>query len=139
MRLLLQGQKTGPLYRRTQECPPVQRTVEEDDMGDEIVLLITTPSDDEAATIAHALVHEHLVACANIISGIRSVFFWEGETRDERESLVILKSRRPLMEAIIPRVKELHSYAEPEIIALPISAGSQSYLNWIGEVTKEVT
>ena len=116
----------------------MRRIAEEDDMGDEIVLLITTPSDDEAATIARALVHEHLVASANIISGIRSVFFWEGATQDERESLVILKSRMPLMKTIIPRVKELHSYAEPEIIALPISAGSQSYLDWIGKVTREI-
>lgn len=105
-------------------------------MSDEIVLFITAGSDDEAATIARTLVNEHLVACANIISGVRSVFFWEGATQDEQEALIVLKSRLPLMDKIIPRVKELHSYSEPEVIALPIVSGSRSYLDWIGEVTK---
>ncbi|HAK59091.1 MAG TPA: cytochrome C biogenesis protein CcdA [Nitrospiraceae bacterium] len=106
-------------------------------MADEIVLFITAGSDDEAATIARTLVNEHLVACANIISGVRSVFFWEGATQDEPEALIVLKSRLPLMDKIIPRVKELHSYSEPEVIALPIVSGSRSYLDWIGEVTRK--
>ncbi len=106
-------------------------------MADEIVLFITAGSDDEAANIARTLVNEHLVACANIISGVRSLFFWEGSTQDEQETLIVLKSRLPLMDKIIPRVKELHSYSEPEVIALPIVSGSRSYLDWIGEVTRK--
>ena len=92
-------------------------------MTDGIVVLITASSEDEAAAIAKALVEERLVACVNIVSGMRSFFFWEGSMQDARETLLICKSRRQLMEQIISRVKELHSYAVPEVIALPIAGG----------------
>jgi periplasmic divalent cation tolerance protein len=102
-------------------------------MGDEVVVMITTSSADEAAKIGRALVEEHLVACANIVGGVRSLFFWDGKTRDEQETLMICKSRSPLMNGIIDRVKQLHSYSVPEIIALPIVAGSKEYLDWVNE------
>lgn len=106
-------------------------------MGPEIVVLVTASSAEEGAKIARALVDEHLIACANMVSGIRSFFFWEGKTRDETETLLICKTRQPLIEKVIKRVKELHSYSVPEIIALPIVAGSKEYLKWIGETVKE--
>ena len=102
-------------------------------MGDEVVVVITTSSADEAAKIGRALVEEHLVACANIVGGIRSLFFWDGKTRDEQETLMICKSRSLLMNRIIDRVKQLHSYTVPEIIALPIVEGSEGYLGWLKE------
>jgi len=102
-------------------------------MGDEVIVLITAGSDEEAMKIGRTLVEEHLVACANLVSGVRSLFFWDGATRDERETLLICKSRLPLMERIIERVTPLHSYAVPEIIALPIVAGSKDYLAWVNE------
>ena len=101
----------------------------------EIVILITAPSTEEAQKIAHSLVSEHLVACANIVSQIQSIFYWQGKVCDEKEILVICKSRAPLFEEISRRVKELHSYTVPEIIALPIIRGSEDYLRWIHEVT----
>ena len=100
-------------------------------MGDEVVVLITASSDDEAMKIGRTLVEEHLVACANVISGVRSLFFWDGAARDERETLLICKSRLLLMERIIERATSLHSYTVPEIIALPIVAGSKDYLAWV--------
>lgn len=103
----------------------------------EVVILITAPSTEEAQKIAHSLVAEHLVACANIISQVQSIFFWQGKVRDEREVLVICKSRAPLFGKISRRVKELHSYTVPEIIALPIIKGSTDYLHWIHEVTNK--
>jgi periplasmic divalent cation tolerance protein len=106
-------------------------------MGEEIVVLITASSRDEAALIGKALVDGHLAACANIVPDVRSLFFWEGRTQDARETLLIVKSRLPLMEKLIARVKSLHSYTVPEIIALPIVAGSRDYLNWLQETTKE--
>ena len=106
-------------------------------MADEIVVLITAASDSEAAKIAQALVEEHLAACANIVPGVRSLFFWDGKTQDERETLLICKSRSALMSKIIQRVRSLHSYSVPEIIALPIIAGSPDYLEWVRETTKE--
>ncbi len=100
-------------------------------MGDEVVVLITASSAEEAAKIGRALVEERLIACANIVGGVRSLFFWEGKLQDERETLMICKSTSLLMDRIIKRVKELHSYTVPEIIALPIVAGSKEYLEWV--------
>jgi periplasmic divalent cation tolerance protein len=105
-------------------------------MADEVIVLITASSETEAATIARALVDEHLIACANLVPGVRSFFFWEGKTRDEREVLLICKSRMPVFPEVIARVKSLHSYTVPEIIALPIAAGSQEYLHWVKETVK---
>lgn len=105
-------------------------------MAEEIIVLITASSGEEAATIAEALVNEHVAACVNIVPEVRSLFFWEGKTQDSREALLICKSRQPLLEKLISRVKSLHSYAVPEVIALPIIAGSPDYLNWVRENTK---
>ena len=103
---------------------------------DEIIVLITASSRDEAEKIATALVNEHLAACVNIVPEVRSLFFWEGKTQDAREVLLICKGRLPLVEKLIIRVKELHSYTVPEIIALPIVAGSREYLDWVKVTAK---
>lgn len=105
-------------------------------MGDEILVLITASSPDEAAKIGTALVDEHLAACVNIVPEVRSLFLWEGKTRDERESMLICKSRLALMEQLVARVKALHSYSVPEVIALPIIAGSREYLDWLHGAVK---
>jgi periplasmic divalent cation tolerance protein len=105
-------------------------------MADEIVILITASSPDEAASIARMLVEEHLAACVNIVPGVRSFFFWEGQTQDASETLMICKSRMPLVDSIIERVKSLHSYTVPEIVALPIVAGLPDYLAWVNDSTK---
>ena len=104
-------------------------------MAEEIVILITVGSSPEAAQIARVLVDEHLAACVNILPGIRSHFFWDGKTQEADEVLMICKSRMTLMDAIIARVRALHSYSVPEIIALPIVAGLPSYLAWVREST----
>ena len=105
-------------------------------MSDEIIVLVTATSNDEATTIGKALVDEHLAACVNIVPEVRSLFFWQGKTQDERELLLICKSRLPLMDAIVSRVKSLHSASVPEVIALPIVAGSRDYLDWVQSSTK---
>ncbi len=106
-------------------------------MADEIIVLITAASQDEAAKIGTALVGEHLAACVNIVPQIRSLFFWEGKTQDEGETLLIAKSRQPLLDRLISRVKELHSYTVPEVIALPVVGGSADYLKWLRETTTQ--
>ncbi len=106
-------------------------------MTDAVIVLITAGSPDEAERIGRALVDEHLAACVNLAAPVRSLFFWEGRTQEEQEVLLICKSRKPVMERLIRRVKELHSYTVPEIIALPIVGGSADYLAWIGDTTKE--
>jgi periplasmic divalent cation tolerance protein len=105
-------------------------------MEDGIVVLITTSTGDEASRIGAALVEEHLAACVNIVPEVRSLFFWEGRKQEEQEALLICKSRLPRMEQLVARVKSLHSYAVPEVIALPIVAGSRDYLDWVKDETK---
>jgi periplasmic divalent cation tolerance protein len=104
-------------------------------MAEEIIVLITASSSKEAAKIGTALVEEHLAACVNIVPEIRSLFFWEGKTQDQREVLLVCKSRQPLLEQLISRVKAMHSYTVPEVLALPIVGGSPEYLNWLRETT----
>ncbi|WP_333656562.1 divalent-cation tolerance protein CutA [Dissulfurispira sp.] len=101
-----------------------------------IVVYITAPNEDEAARIAKAIVEERLAGCANIVKGIRSIYSWQGKIEDDAEVLMIVKTQRHLFEPLKRRVKELHSYTVPEIIALPIIEGSEDYLNWLKEVTE---
>jgi periplasmic divalent cation tolerance protein len=101
----------------------------------EIVVLITVSSEDEAAKIAKTLVDARLAGCVNMIKDIRSIYAWEGKVEDESEVLMIAKTQKALFNDLIKKVKELHSYTVPEIIALPIVAGSEEYLRWLREVT----
>jgi periplasmic divalent cation tolerance protein len=101
-----------------------------------VVIFVTASSSAEARRIGHALVEEKLVACANIVPGIRSIYHWQGKICDEPEILMVLKTRSGRVQKIIKRVRSLHSYTVPEIIVLPIAAGSKEYLRWIYETTR---
>ena len=105
-------------------------------MTEPVVVLITAPDEDEAARIARALVEESLAACVNIVRGIRSVYLWQGRVNDEAECLLAAKTDKALFEGLCRRVKEMHSYQVPEIIALPIAAGLPEYISWLEDVTK---
>ena len=105
-------------------------------MSNYIVIYITTGSINEAKKIGRTLVEEKLVACSNIISPIRSIYSWQGEICDDKEALMVLKTRKTLFKQIVNRVEDLHSYDVPEIIAMPIIEGSTKYLSWINEETK---
>jgi len=98
-----------------------------------LLISITTNSSEEAERIAEALVQERLAACVNIVPAITSIYRWQGEVHRDSEVLLIAKSRPELFDPLAARVKELHSYEVPEIIALPIVAGSRAYLSWIDE------
>lgn len=89
-----------------------------------VVLYATTSSKEEADKIASDLVLNKLVACCNQVENISSTFFWEGKVCSEREVLLIMKSRESLISKIAQRVKELHSYQVPEVIAMPVIGGS---------------
>lgn len=104
-------------------------------MADYVVLLATAGSEEEAKTIADALVSERLVACVNLIAPVRSIYRWKGEVCDEQEVTMIMKTRTALIDTVAGRIKELHSYEVPEIIALPVLAGLTEYLKWIDEST----
>ena len=105
-------------------------------VGDEIVVFITAPNEDEADGIAKALVESKLAACVNIIKGIRSIYIWRGALESDSEVLMIAKTQRALFDALSDKTKELHSYDVPEIIAVPISLGSEDYLKWVRESTE---
>lgn len=101
-----------------------------------IIALITTPSKEIGEKITNALLEKKLAACVNIISPIQSFFRWQGEISDEQEVLLIVKTRASLFQNdLIPAVQAVHPYEVPEIIALPIIMGQQSYLDWIEEET----
>ncbi len=106
-------------------------------MTEYIIVLITASQEEEAARIARGLVEAGLAACVNIVRGLRSLYRWQGRIEDEHEVLLIAKTRRDLFESLVQRVKELHSYSVPEIIALPVIDGSGDYLKWLREETKE--
>ncbi|MBF0620255.1 MAG: divalent-cation tolerance protein CutA [Candidatus Omnitrophica bacterium] len=98
-----------------------------------IVVLVTAKNAIEAETIARALLEKKLAACCNMIDGVRSLFHWEGKICDEREVLLIIKTRRILFNSLEKAIRAVHSYETPEIIALPITAGSAAYLKWLRE------
>jgi len=101
-----------------------------------ILVLVTTASKEEAEKIAQKLLEEKLIACANIISPITSHFSWSGKIDCAEECLVVMKSRVDLFGELEGCVRGLHSYEVPEVLALPIVAGSEAYLSWMGEVLK---
>ncbi len=105
-------------------------------MFEPILVLVTCSSEEEALTIAQALVGGRLAACVNLISPIRSIYRWEGKIWDEREWLLIIKTHKQRFDELAEKVKSLHSYSVPEIIALPITEGSSPYLDWLRKMTE---
>jgi periplasmic divalent cation tolerance protein len=101
-----------------------------------VLILVTVSSLQEGEKIGEALVKEGLAACTNLVPGIQSIFRWKGEICREGEVLMLIKSNESLFDELQYRVKELHSYDVPEIIALPIILGSLEYLKWVDEVLK---
>ena len=97
-----------------------------------VIVLVTTSSKKEAEKIAQHLLNERLIACANIIGPVSSLFRWAGKMEKAEEYLIIMKSREDLFEKLADAVKALHSYEVPEILVLPIVGGSKAYLDWLG-------
>ncbi|PVX25291.1 MAG: cytochrome C biogenesis protein CcdA [Candidatus Bathyarchaeum sp.] len=95
------------------------------------IVIMTAPNKQEAAEIVHTLLEERLIACANILDSVQSFFWWKGKIDEENEAMVVMKSHSSLFEKLSKRVLELHSYDTPEILALPVVNGSQSYLDWM--------
>ena len=100
------------------------------------VIYVTAKDRSEAVHIGRSLVGERLVACANIIDGIASLYWWQDQVQEETEAVLIAKTREDLVSAVIDRVKEIHSYECPCVVAWPITAGSREYLDWIQAETQ---
>jgi len=103
---------------------------------EKIVVLVTTGSAQEAERIASLLLKERVAACVNVIAQVQSLFWWEGKIDRAQEVLLVVKTKKPLLERIIELVRENHSYDVPEVIALPITGGNPAYLEWIDSVLK---
>jgi len=102
----------------------------------EIVIFITTTDEQEAQVIAKLLLEKRLIACANVVPKVSSMFWWQGVLESEDECMLILKTKTSLLSEVVEMVKSAHSYDIPEVIALPIIGGNEDYLKWIGDETK---
>nr|MDO8043418.1 divalent-cation tolerance protein CutA [Candidatus Baldrarchaeota archaeon] len=100
------------------------------------VVFVTCSGKEEAEKISKTLVKEKLAACVNVVSTVKSFFWWEGKVDESEEHLLIIKTSVEKMEKLIEKVKELHSYSVPEIISLPILEGNKEYLKWIEDSLK---
>ena len=100
-----------------------------------LMVFITAPGEDDAAAIAKSLVEARLAACVNIVNNVRSIYTWQGKIEDDSEVLMTVKTRKGLFQALSDKVKELHPYDVPEIIAVPIVEGSEEYIQWIIDST----
>ena len=105
------------------------------DAPDTVVVLTTLASDDEAVALVAALLDRRLVACGTVLPGARSLYRWEGKLADEREVVVLLKTTRARLTALEGAFAELHPYAAPELLALPIAAGLARYVGWVAAET----
>jgi periplasmic divalent cation tolerance protein len=101
-----------------------------------VIIMVTTASKGEAETIARRLLKAKLIACANILGPVSSYFHWSGKVERAEEYLLLMKSRQDLFEVLLKKVKALHSYEVPEILALPIAKGSKEYLEWLGSTLR---
>ncbi|HEV2181151.1 MAG TPA: divalent-cation tolerance protein CutA [Gemmatimonadaceae bacterium] len=102
---------------------------------DALVVLTTVSSDEDAVTLIRALLDRRLVACGTMLPGARSLYRWEGKVADEHEVVVVLKTRADRLAALEHAFAELHPYKLPELLALPVAAGLDRYLAWIGQET----
>jgi periplasmic divalent cation tolerance protein len=100
-----------------------------------MLIYATVPSREEARRIAGAVVGERLAACANILGETTSLYWWEGAVQEDKEVALILKTEEALVDRLTARVKALHSYTVPCVVALPIKTGNPDYLAWIDEET----
>ena len=102
-------------------------------MTDKLIVLVTCSGREEAETIARAVVEERLAACVNVLPGVRSCYVWEEKLNWSDEVLLLIKTAQSRFASLQARILELHSYDVPEIVAVPIEAGIDKYLDWISK------
>lgn len=100
-----------------------------------VLVYVTAASAEEAGRIGRAVVEARLAACANVLPGITSYYWWEGAIQEDKEAVLVMKTRQDLVEALTARVKELHGYTVPCVVALPILGGNPDFLGWICKET----
>ena len=100
------------------------------------IIYITTSGVEEARKIAKTLLEDKIVACANIIPVMESIYWWEGNLEEDTESVLLVKTRSELVDKVIDRVKEIHTYQTPCALEIQIKKGSEDYLNWLENALK---
>ena len=103
---------------------------------DAMFVYVTARDKAEALYIGRTLVSERLVACVNVLDGLRSVYWWDGAVQEEDEACFVAKTRRELVDKVVKRVKELHSYDVPCVVALPVADGNPDFLDWVAAETR---
>lgn len=101
-----------------------------------LVVLITCPDIQEGKKISDAILNDRLAACVNIVTDVKSLFWWSGKIHTSDEVLLLVKTKKRVLRRLIKKVKQIHQYENPEIIALPVVGGSKEYTKWIEEETK---
>ena len=104
-------------------------------MSEHIIVFSTVPDEAKGREIARTLVEERLAACVTISAACRSFYWWEGKIADEGEFMLVIKTKAPLYPKLEEKLKGIHPYTVPEIIALPIVKGSKKYLDWLDAET----
>ena len=102
-----------------------------------MAVLVTVPGARQANNLARLLLRDRLAACVNIVSGVESLYWWQGKIERSAEKLLIIKSRRALFDQLCACIKKNHSCTVAEVLALPIAKGSRDYLNWMRENLKK--
>ncbi|WP_321423100.1 divalent-cation tolerance protein CutA [uncultured Methanobacterium sp.] len=101
------------------------------------MVYVTASGVEEAKRIARNLLEDKLVACANIIPKMESIYWWEGNLEEDVESILLLKTHSESVDKVIDRVKEIHSYQTPCVLEIQIKSGSREYLDWLGNSLKK--
>jgi periplasmic divalent cation tolerance protein len=108
-------------------------------MKDYIQVVTTTETETDAQTVARAVVEQRLAGCAQVVGPITSVFWWQGQIEKAEEWLCLIKSRHDLYPALEQAIVAVHPYDVPEILAIPVTAGSRDYLEWLDSETRNST
>lgn len=107
--------------------------------NDLIVVLVTVGSPDEGRHLGRRLVQERLAACVNVVGPMRSIYHWKDEIHDDEEWQLLIKTRAPLLDDVSALIRRMHSYENPEIVALPVVAAAAAYATWVRESTRADT
>lgn len=103
-------------------------------MTDKYIVLVTVPDQKTAEMIAHRLLEDKLIACAQFLPGLTSIYEWKGKVETASEWLMILKTRADAFDMLCNRIKSLHPYEVPQIVSIPIERGHLPYLQWIDSI-----
>ena len=100
-----------------------------------LMVFVTVSTEEEGKKIGNILVENRLAACVNLVPQIHSIFRWKGNIENENEVLLLIKSTRERIDELVAKIKEIHSYDVPEILAIPVFAGNRDYIDWVLEET----